>query len=168
MKTIIFINGSPGSGKTTIGKLLKEKLNYPPYLELDWIREYHLDPTWKKKNKKEEKMSFENLCFTVKNYIRNSYKNIILIGLTDKKIKGLLKNVKTKNYLIITLFIDNDKELKRRVITESRDSGYTNFNKAIKLNMKLKHRKLLKNEIKINNTYNKPKKILQEIVKLIK
>ena len=80
MVDIIFINGSPGSGKTTISKLLRKKLKNSPLIELDWLRCYHLDKKWTNASKKEEKMSFENLKFILKNYIRNGYENIIVTG----------------------------------------------------------------------------------------
>ena len=168
MIDIIFIGGSQGTGKTTIGKLLKEKLNFSPYIELDWLRGFHLDPKWKKKNLKEENISFENLCFIVKNYLKYNYKNIILIGLTDKRIKELIKKLKTKKYLIVTLVINNDKELKKRILTESRDSGYRGFENSIKLNKKHINKKLSKNEIKIDNTHNDSKKTVREIIRLLK
>src|SRR3989344_5103023 len=69
MVDFIFIAGSPGSGKTTISNHLKEKLKNPPMIDFGWIREFHLDREWKKANKEEEQMSYENLVFILKNRV---------------------------------------------------------------------------------------------------
>ncbi len=167
MKDIIFIRGPQGSGKTTIGKILRKYLNYPPYFEFDWIRGYHLDPQWKRASKREEKMSFENVLFTIKNYLQNSYNNIILIGLEDSLRDELIQKAKIKKYLLVTLTIDSDKELKRRVLTESRDSGFRDFEESLKVNRILKGSKLLKNEIKIDNSHNDPNLTVRKVIKLV-
>jgi len=167
MKEIIFIRGPQGSGKTTTSKLLRQYLNYPPYFEFDWIRGYHLDPRWKRASEPEEKMSFENVVFTIKNYLKNKYKNIILIGLEDKFRDRLIKKANIKRYLLVTLTIDRDEELKRRVLTESRDSGFRDFEESLKMNKILKQSKLLKNEVKIDNSHNDPSITVRKIVKFV-
>jgi uridine kinase len=58
MTKIIFIAGSPGSGKTTISKILHEKLKDSVLIELSWLRGFHLDSNWSNASKKEENMSF--------------------------------------------------------------------------------------------------------------
>ena len=70
MKDFIFIGGSPGSGKTTISKLLYEKLNHPPLIDFGILREPHLETDWSNQSKKEEQMAFENLVFMLKNYLK--------------------------------------------------------------------------------------------------
>ena len=167
MKEIIFIRGPQGSGKTTTSKLLRQYLDYPPYFEFDWIRGYHLDPQWKRVSEREEKMSFENVVFTIKNYLKNKYNNIILIGLEDKFRNKLITKAKIKKYLLVTLTIDSDEELQRRVLTESRDSGFRDFKESLNMNKILKQLKLLKNELKIDNSHNDPSITVRKIVKLV-
>jgi shikimate kinase len=164
MKDIIFIWGSPGTGKTTICRLLKEKLN-SPYIDYDWIRDFHLDSKWKNKSEKEGRMSFENYKFIIKNYLKNKYKNIILTSLSGKHIHNIIKTFQKKDCIIFSLIVEDDKELKKRVLTESRDSGYRNYKEAIKWNKLGKERKLWPNEIRIDNTHNSPNKTVKEILK---
>ena len=95
MHELIIVRGASGSGKTTICKLLKKKLACP-YLELDWLREYHLDQKWTLENKKEEKVAFENLILIAKNYIKHGYKNLMVSHL-DFQTKKLLKGVGTNS-----------------------------------------------------------------------
>lgn len=79
MTDFIFIAGSPGSGKTTISKLLYEKLNHPPLIDFGNLREPHLEINWLNQSKKEEQMSFENLLYILKNYIKHGYKNVVIL-----------------------------------------------------------------------------------------
>lgn len=167
-KDLIVISGAPGSGKTVVSNLLKEKLNSPPMIDLGHIRQFHLDREWKKANKKEEQMSFENLVFIVKNYIKKGYRNVIITDLQDFRVQQIPRIFKKENYVIISLIIESDNELKKRVLTESRDSGFRNVKKALAWNKKLKKIKLLKNEFRINNTSNNPEKTVKEILKILR
>jgi hypothetical protein len=133
-----------------------------------WLREYHLYPDWKDKSKKEEKMSFENLVFILKNYIKNGYKNIIVTDLPEPYVEQISKIFKKYKCIIFTLYLDDEEELKKRVLTETRDSGYRDFKTAILINRKIKLRKPFKNETIINNTHRSPEKTVKTIIKLLK
>jgi len=165
---LIIISGAPGSGKTTITNLLSQKLNFPPMIDFGEIRNFHLDREWKRVSKKEEKMSFENLVFIIKNYKKYSYKNIIINDLEDCRIQQIPKLFSKIKYVIISLIMEDNKELEKRVLDIKRDSGFRNVKKAIEWNKKLKKRKLLKNEFRIDNTHNKPKETIKEILKILK
>src|SRR3989344_5990338 len=162
MVDIIFIYGAPGSGKTTISNILKYKLK-SPIIDLGWIREFHLDKEWSNTSKKEEKMSFENLCFIIKNYVKNGYKNIIVNDLLEDMIQQVPKIFKNYDYKIISLIVD-DKELEKR-INSPRDSGYKNVKKAVVWNNYIKNRKLLKYETKIDNSHNNPEETVKKIMR---
>jgi len=166
MKDIIFINGAPGTGKTTICRLLKEKLN-SPFIDYDWIKGFHLNTNWTNKSEKEDKMSFENLKFIIKNYLKNKYKNIILTSLNEKHVDKLIKTFPKLRYTLLTLVVNDDEKLKKRVLIESRDSGWRNYKESIKLNKMIKERNPFKNEVKIDNTRNSPNKTVKEILKLV-
>jgi len=166
MKDLIIISGAPGSGKTVITELLRKELNFPPVIDFGYIRNFHLDRKWKNKSKKEEEMSFVNLVFIIKNYKKYGYKNVIVNDLEDYMIQKIPKLF--SKYAIISLIIENNKELEKRVLDIKRDSGFRNVKKAIEWNKKLKKRKLLKNEFKIDNTHNKPKETVKEILKILK
>ena len=123
MNDFIFIAGSPGSGKTTISNLLKDRLNNPPMIDFGWIRGFHLDREWKNASKKEEQMSFESLMFILKNYVKYGYKNIIVNDLQDFRIEQIPKEFLRYDFVIISLVVKDDEELKNRVLGE-RDSGF--------------------------------------------
>ncbi len=166
MTDFIFIAGSPGSGKTTISNLLKTKLRNPPMIDFGWIREFHLDKEWKNANKKEEQMSFENLTFILKNYVKHGYKNIIVNDLQDFRIEQLSKEFSRYNYTIISLIVKDDDELKDRVLGE-RDSGFRDVKVALSWNKRIIKRKNLKNEFKLDNTHRNPKKTVDTILGIL-
>src|SRR3989344_9481636 len=157
MVDFIFIAGSPGSGKTTISNLLKTKLKNPPMIDFGWIREFHLDKEWKNAGKKEEQMSFDNLVFILKNYVKHGYKEVIVNDLQDFRIEQIPKRFTKNRYIIISLIVKVDNELKNRVLGE-RDSGFKDFKATISWNKKIIDRKSIKNEIKVDNTHNSPDK----------
>jgi len=167
MVDFIFIAGSPGSGKTTISNLLKKKLNNPPMIDFGWIREFHLDKEWKNASKKEEQMSFENLVSILKNYIKNDYKNIIVNDLQDFRIEQIPKKFPKYNYVIISLIVKEDEELKTRILGE-RDSGFKDVKTALLWNKKIIERKNLQNEFKVDNTHKNPRKSVDTILEILK
>jgi len=111
-------------------------------------------------------MSFENLLYILRNYIRHGYKNVIVNDLQDFRIREIPRRFKRFDFLILTLVVEDDKELKRRLCGE-RDSGYRNVPAALDWNRKLIGRKLLKNEIKIANTHRHPVKTVEKILDLL-
>ena len=161
---LILITGCPGSGKSTIAQKLYDKLQ-SVYLDLGKLREPHLDKEWKKANKDEEKMAFENLISIVKNYIKKGYKEVLLDDLLPWMIKDLEKKFKDKEILIITLTV-TEKELKNRLETRT-TSGFKNLKKALEFQEELLKLKL-KNQIILDNSHNNPEKTLKLILEKLK
>lgn len=83
MKDFIFIVGAPGSGKSTIAKILQRKLESPLF-EFGWIPEFR--NTGKKEigYSEEESLAFENLVLVVKNYAKHGFKNVIITDLNNQ------------------------------------------------------------------------------------
>lgn len=151
MLDFIFIGGAPGSGKTSTAKLIQEKLQ-SPRVEFSWIRGYHLDRQWKNVSQPEEQMSFENILFILRNYQKYGYKQVIVNDFDDFRIRQLPELFPNTQFYIFSLVLNNNEELKRRVLTETRDSGFRDWEKALKWNQELIERKLVEHEIKIDNT----------------
>jgi len=164
MTKIIFIAGAPGSGKTTISNKLKIKLEDCPLIDFGWIREFHLNKLWSNISDKEEQMSFENLVFILKNYIKNEYAYVIVNDLEDKRILKIPQIFDQKNYLIFSLVLNDDNELSHRILDESRDSGFRNVKKALLWNKKLIERDTVINEFKIDNSSENPEDTLKIIL----
>lgn len=164
--SLIFIGGAPGSGKTTISKLLHEEFQ-SVMIDLGDLRVFHLDLLWEKESEKEEQMSFENLVYILKNYIRNGYKNVIVNDLKDFRIRQIPQLFADDDYLIITLVINDDEELRSRILNPKRDRGFRDFEKALVWNRNVIKRKTVTNEYKIDNTEKSPEQTAREIIFLI-
>ncbi|MBI4134655.1 MAG: AAA family ATPase [Candidatus Sungbacteria bacterium] len=165
MKDLIILAGAPGSGKSTVGELLREEHGFP-LIDFGWLRQGHLNNQWSNASQEEEQMAFENLIFTIKNYWQHGYRNLVVTDLQEDKVKALAEVFNQKNYVVVTLVISDDTELKRRVLGE-RDSGFKNTDEAIQWNTELKLRPLFPHEHRIDNTHNNPKKTVKEIADLI-
>ncbi len=166
MYNFIFILGAQGAGKTTLARLLKEKLN-SVHIDFDWIRGFHLNNTWTNTNDIEEKMSIENLVFLLRNYAKHNYKNVIVGGFTEKNIERILEELKDYRNIVFTFYLTDDDKLKKRVLTETRDSGFRDFEESIKFNKKLRDDLHFTNEYKIDNTDKTPEKTVKQIVNIL-
>src|SRR3989344_946998 len=161
---LIIISGAPGSGKSTISKILQKKLD-SPMIYFGRLREFHLDREWKKQSEKEKQMTFENLVFILKNYIKNKYKNIIINDIVDNHALDLMRIFAKSKCLLITLVVE-DKELSKRVIGP-RDSGFKDINKALQWNKELRERESVENEHVIDNSHNSPEKTARDIIEIM-
>lgn len=166
MPSLIFIGGSPGSGKTTVSRLLHETFQ-SVMIDFGILREFHLDTWWTKQSEKEEQMAFENLVFILKNYIRNGYQNIIVNDLRDFRIEQIPRVFEAEDYLIVTLTVHDTDELRTRVLDPERDSGFRDVEKALAWNRAVIARPAVKNEYKLDNTAKSPEETAQEIINLI-
>ncbi len=166
MYDFIFILGAQGSGKTTQARLLKEKLD-SVHVDYDWIRDLHLNKGWTNTSDEEDKMSFENLVFILKNYTKHDYKNVIVGGFTEKNIGRILNEFKDYKNIVTTLVLNDDEVLKQRVLTESRDSGFRDFEESIKFNKKLRDELTFPNEHKIDNTSQTPEETANQIIDIL-
>ncbi len=166
MYDFVFLIGSPGSGKTTVGKLLKEKLN-SVYIDYDWIREFNLNRSWDNINVEKDSLALENLLLLLKNYGKHSVQNVIVSGVGDNEMKAILDELKNYNNIIIKLCISDDEVLKKRVLTESRDSGYRDFAASIQLNKRIRDEVNYPKEHKIDSTNETPKETAGQIIEML-
>ncbi len=165
MKDLIILAGTPGSGKSTLCRLLREEL-HSPYIDFGWMREWHLSPDWSNQSPEEREMAFENLVFILKNYLKHGYKNILVTDFGDGHVELLTKIFSDNDVIVVSLILNDDEELKRRVLSE-RASGFKNFEAAIAWNRMARERPDFKNEYKIDNTSSDPQKTAREILRLL-
>jgi adenylate kinase family enzyme len=165
MKDLIVLSGAPGSGKTTLAKQLQKELG-SVHIDFGWLRQFHLDKEWNNASESEEQMTFENLVFIVKNYIQHGYKNIILTDFKDSLVQKIPNIFHDYNFIIVSLVVNDDEELKRRVLGP-RDSGFKDFETSLEWNRNLIARPTLSNECRIDNSHNNPEQTTMEILKLL-
>ena len=163
MYDLIVIAGAPGSGKTTVADLLHGTLE-SPYIDFGCIREFHLDREWQTANSREEQMSFENLVYILKNYIRYGYKNIIVTDLQDFRVQRIPELFAEHSYLIATMVIKSDGELALRL--RNRNDGFRDVQRALAWNKQIQERPLVAGEHQIDNTHNEPKRTVDIILRI--
>jgi dephospho-CoA kinase len=163
MYDLLVLAGAPGSGKTTVADLLHATLA-SPYIDFGYIREIHLDREWKNESSREEQMSFENLVFILKNYIRYGYKNIIVTDLKDFRVQQIPELFAEHRYLIATMVIKSDDELALRI--RNRNDGWRDVEGALAWNKQIQERPLLIGEHRIDNTHNEPERTVNVILQI--
>ena len=165
MPDFIFIAGAPGSGKSTLAKRLQEQLCSPCF-EFGWIPEFRLPGP--ASQAREEALSFENLTLVVKNYARHGSRNIIVTDLNDIRFREIPRRFARYRYVILTLVVADDEVLKRRVLDETRSSGYRDCEAALRHNRLIRARRLLSNENRVDNTHGSVDETVDEILTLLK
>jgi chloramphenicol 3-O-phosphotransferase len=166
MPRLLFIGGAPGSGKTTVSRILHEKFQ-SVMIDFGTLREFHLDDLWTKESETEEQMAFENLVFILKNYLRNGYRNVIVNDLKDFRIRQIPELFEAGDFLIATLVVMDDERLRARVLDPTRDSGWRDAERAIEWNRAVINRSAVRNEYKLDNTLKTPEQIALEIINLL-
>lgn len=161
---LIVIAGAPGTGKTTVGNLLHASLR-SPYIDFGFIREFHLDRDWKDESEREEQMSFENLIYIIRNYVRHGYRNVIVTDLKDFRVRQIPEQFSDLNYLIVTLMVENDNELERRI--RGRNDGFRDAEKATAWNRNVRERERVTREFLIDNSHNDPVRTHDLIMKIL-
>jgi broad-specificity NMP kinase len=164
---VIVIHGAPGCGKTTTASKLNE-LYKSPWFEFGWIPEFrHLNPHTEMSFKDEEEMTFETLMLVVKNYIRHGFENIILSDLNDIRLLQIPDEFKDFDYIIFTLYSDDDDVIKERILNRDNGNEYKNYNAAILLNTNIKRRMKLPNEYMIRSDDKTPDEVIREITAIL-
>lgn len=164
MPDFIFIAGAPGSGKSTLAQRLQERLGSPCF-EFGWIPEFRLPGP--DSQAREEALSFENLTFVVKNYVRHGYRNIIVTDLNDIRFREIPRRFARYRYVILTLVVTDDEVLKRRVLNETRSSAYRDYDAALRHNRLIRARDLLPNEYRVDNTNQGVEETVEEALQIL-
>lgn len=164
---IIVVHGSPGSGKTTIAQELHRRLE-SPWFEFGWIPEFtKKNPYTNISQRDEEQMSFENLVLVCKNYIKHGFENVLLTDFDDIRMLDIPQLFKEYNYVIITLYSENDDVIKERILARNNGNDFKNWEESIKTNQVVTNRKTLPNEYRIRSDNKNPNQIGDIIIKIL-
>jgi GNAT superfamily N-acetyltransferase/chloramphenicol 3-O-phosphotransferase len=147
---VIVVAGAPGTGKTTVCQVLAERLA-SPYLDLGRLRSMHLDRLWQRMSAADEAVAFENLLAMVRNYCRHDFRPVLVSDLTEDRL-DIVRVLVGLDVCIVTLVLDDPALHKRRVLDETRDSGYRDWQAALAWNQRALQRDLFPNEHRLNST----------------
>lgn len=160
----IVIHGAPGLGKTTLATKLHKHLK-SPYFEFGWIPEFRmLNPYTEISPDDEEQLSFENLIMVSKNYLRYGFQNVIITDLSDAKVSEIPSVLKGYNFVILTLYCNDSKVIKERVLTRDNGNEFKDWKAAININKQISERGVLPNEYRILNDTDELENILQKMI----
>ncbi|HRW10848.1 MAG TPA: AAA family ATPase, partial [Caldilineaceae bacterium] len=147
----IVIAGAPGSGKSTISKLLHEKFG-SCLIDFGDLRQFHLNRSWSNASPLEEQMAFDNLVAILKNYARHGYHHVLVNDLRDHRVQQLPEVLAGYHFIIITLVITDDEVMRTRVLNPERNSGFRDADAALAWNRTLLERPAVANEHKLDTT----------------
>lgn len=87
--------------------------------------------------------------------------------LRESRVAEISNRFRDASCLIITLIVNSDEELKKRIFEKGRDSGFTNFEAALEWNNRLRNKTLALNEYTIDNTHNNPSETVGKMLEII-
>jgi hypothetical protein len=149
MRDFIIVYGAPGVGKSTVCAELQKSEGWPR-VNLGWLRQFHLKRDWADASDLEGQMAFENLVYILKNYAKYGYRPILVEDLLEDHLGQLSDLFLGVDYVVASLFLDDDSELIRRVTDETRDSGFRDVETATRWNVEIRSRRPGKNETMVD------------------
>jgi hypothetical protein len=110
-------------------------------------------------------MAFENLIFTLNNYFKHGYQNVMVEDLLDRRIGDLCRIFAERSVRIFTLVLNADE---RRARIEARAAGWTDVDRAIVWDGAIRRRPLYPNETLIDTSGRSVSSIADEVLELLK
>jgi len=122
MKTLYFIGGTMGIGKTTISQALKRSLNRSVFLDGDWCWDMHpftVTPETKR-------LVQLNIVTLLNNFLQSpAFEHVIFCWVMHQQeiIDNLLKQIDTSNCRLINLSLVCDADILRERLQKDIDNG---------------------------------------------
>lgn len=157
---IIFVNGAPGVGKSTLCIMLGEHFR-SPVIDFGRLREFHLDKKWERKSEQEEQMTFEVLQEMLDIYLKYGLKNIFLTDLQEGRINTLNERYKKTHSVVLSLVTSQYSTLKERITVRNR--GWRDVDTAWERNNTIVQREPWPNEVRVDVTTNGIDLVFQKV-----
>lgn len=124
MKRFVIINGPMGVGKTTVGKILCDKLGHAAFIDGDWCLDIHPFVG----NKETEAMAIDNIIHMARNYYHCSESDTIVVSwiISEQNTNKIIEGVSNLNFQIYNIVLTCSKEAlidrwKKDTVTEWRN-----------------------------------------------
>jgi len=161
VKKLIIINGTMGTGKTTICKILYKKLNNSVWLDGDWC--WMMNPF--KVTEENKRMAEDNITYLLNNFLENPDFEYVIFSwvmhnenIFDVLLEKLQKN-EFQRYKIS--LVCSPEELKKRMLKDGREE------KDIEMSLgRLKSYERM-DTIKVDTTNTAVEKTVNEIVNIV-
>ena len=163
MRDFIFIIGTSGIGKTTLGKGLFAHYN-GAFVEQNMVPEFGI-PKNVDEGVFEEKVCWECCVAQMMKFHEMGIKNIIGSDFDDLRTADIPEVFKGYNYITIKLICKDLSQLHNQM--ENRKNGLIDYELQRKCSDKVNKRPLLINEVEIDITNKTSQQVLDEAIKVI-
>ena len=163
---VIVIAGAPGTGKSTLARVLQERTQTPLF-EFGWIPEFRHIPNGYISYEEEEQISFENLVLVTRNYLRHGFRGVILTDLNNRYVAEIGAVFSGLDYRIVTLVLQDEAVLAQRVLDPSRTSAYRDVEAALAINRSILSRPCYPYERRVDVTGKDVAAVLTEILEAL-
>jgi broad-specificity NMP kinase len=127
---LIIIRGTPGSGKSSLGRRLKKSYPAGVLLEVDNFRGMMNDVNWEDEH--QHLVALDVIASSAKKFLELKRSPIIIVDMfLPEKLEWFLEKVKGINYTVISLLV-NEPVLQKRLA--ERKEGFKNISKGILIN----------------------------------
>lgn len=118
MKHIYIIGGTMGVGKSTVSRIVAEKLKNSVFLDGDWCWDAHPFQV----TEETKKMVLQNICFLLNQFIHcSAYENIVFCWVLHEQgiLEAILQNTDITDCTIVNVSLTCDEtELKKRLLKD--------------------------------------------------
>lgn len=163
MRDFIFIIGTSGIGKTTLGKGLFAHYN-GAFIEQNMVPEFGI-PENVDGGAFEEQVCWECCVAQIMKFHEMGIKNIIGSDFDDLRTADIPDMFKGYNYITIKLICKDLSQLHSQM--ENRENGLIDYELQRKCSDKVNKRPLLINEVEIDVTNKTPQQVLDEAIRII-
>ena len=122
MKHLYLIGGTMGVGKTTVGRILKRRLEACVLLDGDWC--WDADPF--QVTDETKSMVMDNICYLLNNFLHcSAYKNVIFCWVMHQQsiIDSIVEKLDTQNCDVQCISLIADETNLRKRLTKDVESG---------------------------------------------
>lgn len=159
---LLIIRGTPGVGKSSLGRRLKKVYPEGVLIEVDNVRGMMNNVNWEAE--REHLISLDVVSAAAKSFLESKSLPVIVVDMfMPDKLDYFLKNFNGVNVKVISL-LANDQTLTQRL--SDRKEGFKNLEKAIALNEMIRSNPF-RGEITIDSSHVSKPEIADSVVKLL-
>ena len=163
MKNLFLIGGAMGVGKTSVCRILKQKLNNTVFLDGDWC--WDSDPF--QVTEETKSMVMDNICYLLNNFLRcSAYDNVIFCWVMHEQniIDQILSKIDTQNCNVQKFSLICDEETLKNRLQLDIKNGIRSTGVIERSLARLKYYQNL-DTVKINTNNKNPYEVAEEILK---